>query len=330
MIDVSIVIVTWNSDRYILRCLESIWTHTRNCSFEVIVVDSGSADRTLEVIRRNFPEVRVIAAGANIGFPKATNIGIRESRGDWLFLLNPDTELRPGVVERLALFLKDHPEAGCVSPKIIEEDGSIALFHVREFPNLSNLFFRHFGLRYLFPRNRLFGKETLGGWAYESTRSVPCLHGAALMIPRSTMEAVGGLDEQLPLYLEDLDLCARIAEMGKLLYYEPSAVVVHYGGKSSELSPMQGLLHAMKDGQAPWMFLKKYRGSAVSALFVLIVLAGNALRVFTLGLSYAVSRALHAGNSQEIKTRYIRAKVLLDWALSDKNRFMEGVNRSFH
>ena len=329
MIDVSIIIVTWNSERYVSRCLESIWKNTRGCSFEVIAVDSGSADGTVEAVRRGFPDVRVIPAGANIGFPKATNRGIRESCGKFLFLLNPDTELRPGAVERLAGFLRDHPEAGCVSPKIIETDGSVALFHVREFPNLTNAFFRHFGLRKIFPRSRVFGRETFGDWDYGDSRSVPCLHGAALMIPRATMEAVGELDEQLPLYLEDLDLCARIGKTGKLLYYEPSAVVVHHGGKSSELSPAQGLLHAMKDGQAPWLFLKKYRGPAASALFVLIVLAGSALRVCTLGLSHAVSRALHAGNPAEIKGRCLRARALLNWALSDRNRFMDGVNRSF-
>ncbi len=329
MIDVSIVIVTWNSEPYIRRCLESVWTQDQGSSFEVIVVDNGSSDDTVPLIRRHFPGVRLLEQGANIGFPKATNIGLGEGRGTFFFLLNPDTEVRPGTLGRLAHFLKSHPEAGCVSPKIVETDGSVALFHVREFPNLSNAFFRHFGLRKIFPRNRLFGRETFGDWNYASTRRVPCLHGAALMLPRTTIAAVGGLDEQLPMYFEDLDLCARIAKAGKLLYYEPAAIVVHHGGKSSGLSPAQGLLLAMKDGQAPWLYMKKYAGPFASAAFVVIVLLGSALRLLALGVSYPLSRILRVGDPREIKRRILRSKIMLDWALSDKEQFMEVVSRSF-
>lgn len=323
--DVSIIIVTWNSEGYIRQCLESIYQFTKNNSFEIIVVDNGSTDKSADIIEREFLGPKTIRAGANFGFPKATNSGIRLSKGRFICLLNPDTVFKSDVVKELVDFMEIHPEAGAISPKMLESDGSVNSFGARQFPALGNILFTEFGLRRLFPHNRLFAKAYLGDWDRQSVASVPCLNGAALMIPRSVLAEVGFLDEQIPMYFEDIDICARINAIGKKLYYVPSAILVHMSGRSASLSPAKSLLIGLECGQAPWAYFLKYRGCFQARLFTLIIFVSSLFRV---ALFWGGLAIFGSGKGQTyLEKKFEKALALLEWSLSSKADFVDHASR---
>jgi GT2 family glycosyltransferase len=320
---VSIIIVTWRSANYIRPCLSSIYRFTHRTSFEIIVVDNGSNDQTVEIIRRGFPHVRLFVTAENLGFPRASNLAMGHSRGRFLFLLNPDTRLQSDVVGTLVDFLEAHPEAGAAGPRILEKDGSAALFAAREFPSLTNAILRQFGLRRLFPRNKLLGRETLGDWDHNTTRAVPCLTGAALMITAGVFASVGPLDEQLPMYFEDLDVCARIAVVGKRLYYVGEAELVHLGGQSASQSPVRPLLYAMENGQAPWLYIRKYCGPGRAACFSATVLLGSLFRVVLSALLSSLTGLGAADRGREFRRGLAKSLALLRWSISRKNNYAD-------
>lgn len=327
--DVSVLIVSWNSSNFIFNCLQSVYQFTQGFSFEVIVIDNGSNDKTVEIIHMNFPDVRVVETGMNLGFSPAINIAILMARGRYLFLLNPDTRFESNVIGELAIFLQTHHDAGAVSPKILEEDGSINLFAARQFPSISNTIFLQFGLRKFFPRNRVFGKETLAGWDHNSVRSVPCLNGAALMIPHSVINQVGLFDEQLPMYFEDIDFCARIRSLGKNLYYIPDAVLRHLREKSANLFQDRLILFAMENGQAPWLYFRKYRGSLFALIFTLVVFLGSLFRILMLLFFFPVAMLKRGDFKMPIPMLLKKSLALLQWSLFRKRDFKKRLSEIF-
>ena len=328
-VEVSVIIVCWNSAGCISRCLNSIYRHTRKVAFEIIVLDNRSADGTAEIVERDFPDVRLFRFSANMGFSKASNYGIHRAQGRYLFLLNPDTCLETDAIDHLADFLRNHADAGCAAPKILEKDGSIDRYSAREFPSVIGAIFTQSGLRKMFPANRIAGKSYLPGFDRESLSTVPCLNGAALMIPRAVLTEVGLLDEQLPMYYEDLDLCARIGRTGKLLYYFPAAVVTHLGAHSANRSPGRMLLYAMEKGQAPWMYLLNYRGKLHALLFTLIIFLGSLSRILLLSMMYPFARIAFPSRSGGISDQLKKSLALLKWSLAGRDKFSEYSSRLF-
>jgi GT2 family glycosyltransferase len=318
--DVSILIVCWNSERFIYNCLKSIYEHTKSYSFEVIIVDNGSSDKTVEIIEENFPDVKVINAGVNYGFARANNIAIGRASGDFYFLLNPDTYFWSDIIGELVGFMKGHPEAGGATPKIVDETGGIDLSAVRNFPSVTGTIFTQLGLRKMFEGNILFGKEYLPDFDRVSVKEVPYVNGAAILIPRSVMSEVGLLDEKLPMYFEDLDLCAKIRRIGRPLYFVPYAILVHYGAKSSEISPVRLVLLVMEKGQAPWLYFREYRGRLEASIFSLLTFIGSLMRVLLFGLYLPI--ALVKGKEFKDRTRQniTKSKSLLMWSISKKSR----------
>jgi GT2 family glycosyltransferase len=321
MPDVSVLIVTWNSARFIAECLESIYGLTRGHSLEVIVVDNGSTDGTTDIVRREFPGVRLVEAGANLGFARATNVALRLARGRFLFLLNPDTRLQSDAVGALARFLETHPDAGCCGPRIFESDGSDAVFSGREFPSILGALFSQLGLQKLFPSSPVFGKAFLPRWDRRSVRAVPCLVGAAMMMPRAVLEEVGYLDEELPMYFEDMDLCARIAASGRRLYCVPSAEIVHLGGQSTALSPVRPVLLAMEMGQAHWLYFRRHVGRAPAAAYTAVLFFGSLYRLLLALLVSPLLPFMRPAAAARVRTRAARAWTLLKWSLSRKRDF---------
>jgi GT2 family glycosyltransferase len=187
---------------------------------------------------------------------------------------------------------------------------------------------RQFGLRKLFPGHRYFGKETLTNCDRNSVSSVPCVTGAALMVRHSLFSSLGGLDEELPMYFEDLDLCARIGRQ-QLIYHVPTAQVVHIGGKSSEGAPARSLLLAMEDGEAPWMYLRRYRGRWYARAFRAITLVSSALRLAVIGAFLPVAAIFGRPLASWAKVRIKHSRALLAWCLSSRKKFNAQVARFF-
>jgi len=328
-VNVSIIIVCWNCSGYISDCLSSIYNHTRNNTLEIIVIDNGSLDGTPNLIRNKFPGVRLVEAGANLGFAGATNKGIRLSHGDYLFLLNPDTLFKSDVIGELVLFLETHPDGGAAGPRMIKRDNSTTFLNVRELPSISGTVFTLFGLRKLFPNSSLFAREYIPGWDRLSDRDVHFISGAAQMFPRPVINEIGLLDEQIPMYFEDLDICMRVGKTGRKIYYVSSASLLHMEGMCSDLSPVRSLLYAMEIGHAKWLFFKKYQGDIKALIFIFIIFSGSLARLAFMVPLQLFSLFLEKEAKARNRLNIAKSLSLLGWSVSSKNNFRKKIAEYF-
>jgi N-acetylglucosaminyl-diphospho-decaprenol L-rhamnosyltransferase len=217
--------VTFNALPWLERCLESVRGH------EVIVVDHGSSDGTLELVRERFPAVRVIEQ-ENLGLGAGSNAGMRLASGAYFLLLNSDAWALGDAVERLAAFADEHPEAAVVGPKLVNPDGSLQR-SVRGFPTLWRLATEYLFLRKLAPRSRAFNAFYGAGFAHDQVREAEFLMGACLLVRREAADTVGLFDEDFFMFSEETDWCYRFRQAGwKVLFY-PGAEFVHVGGATT-------------------------------------------------------------------------------------------------
>ena len=231
--DVSIIIVSWNVRDLLLQCLVALPAATGALSFEIIVVDNASNDGTVEAVRSAFPDVRVIANNENLGFTAANNQALAVARGDFLFLLNPDTEPRPSAIAELHRYLLAHPQVGIVGPRLWYADGSLQPSR-RRFPTLATLFMESTVVQEYLPNLSLFARYYVTDRSPDDAQTVDWIVGAAMCVRRQVYEQIGGLDERFFMYCEELDWCQRVVEAGWQVAYVPNAQVVHHEGRSSE------------------------------------------------------------------------------------------------
>lgn len=233
MPDLSIIIVSFNARADLERCLESLHAAPPLVAHEILVVDNASSDGSAAAARR-WDDVRVIDAGANVGFARANNLGIRASQGTNLLLLNPDTIVPPSAIDRLIEQLTRHPEAAVVGPRLVDADGRAEL---------------SFG-RMIGPFNELRQKRLVTGNQRREPRAAALVDqltrreqtpdwvsGACLLVRRADAEAVGLLDERYELYTEDVDFCAAIRKQGRQIRFTPAVEVVHARGRSVSSTP---------------------------------------------------------------------------------------------
>ena len=228
----SIVIVNWNSRDYLRKCLETIAATGAELSPKVIVVDGASFDGCAEMLANEFPSVTFIQSPHNIGFARCNNLGFAEVSTDTVLLLNPDTELRPGAVARLLQVLDETPNAGIVSPRLLNSDGSLQTSCVQALPTPLNQALDCDFLRNLFPSSRLWG--TAEAFRSQSPVEVQVQSGACMLLRSETFRKLGGFREEFFMYSEDVDLCYRVHREGLKNIFVPDAAVVHHGGCSSQ------------------------------------------------------------------------------------------------
>lgn len=232
--DLSIVIVNWNVREELRNCLASIYGGLREeLSFEVFVVDNASRDGSVEMVRGESPQVKLIVNQANLGFTKANNQGISQSRGRYILLLNPDTEVMGNALATMVGYMDRHPEVGLVGPQLLASDGSVQSSR-RHFPSLTTAFLESTILQRWFANNRVIRRYYALDRPDEELQAVDWVVGACLMVRRETIEDVGFLDEDFFMYSEELDWCYRIKRAGWQVVYFPEAKIIHHEGKSSE------------------------------------------------------------------------------------------------
>ena len=229
--DVSIVIVSYNVATVLEECLASIRKET-TVPCEILVVDNASSDRSAAIVQERYPEATLIRNRVNAGFARANNQAIREARGRYLLLLNPDTLVLDGAVDRLVRFMDLHPDAGACGPRNLNPDGTLQ-HNCHCFPSLFLRLVEHLQLQRLYPHNRVCGREHLTYWDFESVRSVDWITGCSLMIRREALHSVGLLDENYFMYSEEMDFCYRLKKAGWKVLFNPDASIVHYGGQSA-------------------------------------------------------------------------------------------------
>jgi N-acetylglucosaminyl-diphospho-decaprenol L-rhamnosyltransferase len=251
MADVSVVVVTYNGLPHLERCLASV------AGYETIVVDHGSTDGTLELVRERFPEARLIEQ-ENRGLGAGWNTGMRAAAGRYFLLLNADAWAVDDAVERLVEFADAHPEAAIVGPRLRNADSSLQR-SVRGFPTLWRLATEYLFLRKLAPRSRALNAFYAGGFAHDVVREAEFVMGACLLVRRQAVDEVGGLDEDFFMFSEETDWCYRFRAAGWKVLFFPGADVVHVGGEATrhEWGPM-----FREQVRGHLRFLAKHRGAA--------------------------------------------------------------------
>lgn len=284
-LDVSILIVTWNSERWIERCLRSIPDGCEGLTYEVRIYDNASHDRTPELI--GDASLEVTHSLTNIGFASATNRMLAASRGRYVFLLNPDCELAPRALTTLFAFLDAHPEAAAAAPLLEHESGhSQREFQLRRLPTLRTFAFEILLLHKLLPANGAAAHYRYRDLDLTRPQRIEQPAAAALLIRRDVFEEVGPLDEQFsPAWFEDVDYCRRLAMHGKEIYVVPDAAVRHFGGASLEHLSFGGFIDVWYRNM--WRYARKWmpRGQAEALRWVIIL--GMLLRCVAAVLGFA-------------------------------------------
>ena len=239
-VKVSIIILTWNSERQIGPCLASLGQGLAAFSSEIIVVDNGSKDRSRAIVRETRPDAQLLCNSQNRGVAPARNQGIRHSRGEYVLILDDDTVVQANALDCLTRYMEEHPEVGLCGPKLIAADGATQLSCLR-FPTLIDKLAR----RSLLPvamASKITAEAEMVNWDHGTTRKVDCVIGACQMIRRSALEGdVGLFDERIFYGPEDFDICLRLQQAGWAVMYNPEAVVVHEARRITR-SPGSGLL----------------------------------------------------------------------------------------
>ncbi len=256
LIDLSIIIVSWNVCDLLRRCLQSIAAGQGDLHLDVIVVDGGSVDGSPQMVAQEFPEVHLIACRENVGFPKGNNIGLMQAAGRYIMLLNPDTEIVDAALPRLVAFLDSHLDVGVVGPQLLCSDGRVQSSR-RRFPTLVTAFLESTWLQPYAPARILRHYYALD-LPDAAVADVDWVVGAALMTRREVVGQVGDMDEAYFMYSEELDWCRRIKEAGWRVVYLPAAQIVHHEGKSSEQAVTARHIHFQR---ARLRYFRKFHGA---------------------------------------------------------------------
>ncbi len=226
----SVLIVNWNTRELLAECLGSLPIGFGGEAHEVLVVDNGSTDGSVAMVRKSFPEVRLVALAGNRGYAAGNNLAAGKATGDELMFLNADTRLRRGCVEALRMRLYANAKIALVAPKLILPDGSVQA-SCRGFPSPLSVAMDAIGLAALLPR--AFGSYRMRTMDYGVAQRVPQPMATCWLMKRSAWERVGGFDERFPIFFNDVDWCRRAANLGLEAWYEPAAEVEHVGGAST-------------------------------------------------------------------------------------------------
>lgn len=232
----SVVIVNYNVQYFLEQCLHSVFKSGEDLAMEVFVVDNNSSDGSVEMVKKKFPRVKLIANKNNLGFSKANNQAIRQAGGRYILLLNPDTVVEDKTLPKVVGFMEQHPEAGGLGVKMLDGQGKFLPESKRGLPTPGVAFCKIFGLSALFPKSKIFGRYHLGFLDKDKTHQVEVLSGAFMLLRKEALDRAGLLDEDFFMYGEDIDLSYRLEKAGYRNYYYPEARIIHYKGESTKKS----------------------------------------------------------------------------------------------
>ena len=228
----SVLIVNWNTRDLLRACLQSLDMYPASGGQEVIVVDNASSDDSAEMVKCEFPNVKLIASDKNLGYAAGNNTAIKAATGDYLLLLNPDTEIKPDSLDRAIEYFKTHPQVGAVGVKLIYPNGN-PQSSCRSFPTPLAVMWEYLGFSRLFPKSKVFGAYRMTWFNYNEEIEVDQPMGTFLLIPGYAMDAVGLMDEDFPIFFNDVDWCKRAKKSGWKIMFLPNIEIIHHGGEST-------------------------------------------------------------------------------------------------
>ncbi len=281
--DLSVVVVNWNTCRLLEACLQSVEAARHDLSVDVFVVDNGSTDGSVDLVRERFPGVLLIANASNRGFAGANNQAVERARGRYLLLLNSDAEVETEALRTLVTYADEHPEAGVIGPKLLNPDGTLQPSGGR-FPTPASTVASLLGL------NRLTGRPRYGtARDYSKPADVDEVSGAAMLIRRAVIDQIGGLDEGFAWGYEDVDFCLRARRAGWRVTYVPAARVVHQWGASQRLAPAPTILKAIAGRRR---YFEKHYGRVTASLIMVATFVSHLARLVIFALGGLRSRVL--------------------------------------
>lgn len=271
--DLSVIIVNYNVKAFLRNSIISIQKAAQKFKYEIIVIDNASDDGSVEFLRNNFSDVKLIASPDNLGFSKANNLGLQIAKGKYICLMNPDTIAQEDTFQVMIDFVEKNTNIGLAGCKVLNSNGTFQLACRRGLPTPWVAFTKISGLSQLFPKSKLFAKYNLTYLNENQTYEVDALSGSFMFMPRKTYEIIGGLDERFFMYGEDLDYCYRVKLAGLKVYYVHSTQIIHYKGESTkrssidEIKVFYGAMH---------LFVKKH--FSYGFLFTIIIQSAITLR----------------------------------------------------
>ena len=285
--DLSIIIINWNTKDFVRGCLASVRAHAGAMEYEVLVVDNASYDGCEQMIKTEFPEVVFIQSDVNAGFAKANNLAFGQSRGRCVLFLNPDTEIQEGALQRLVASLDTIPTSGMVGARLLNSDLSLQTTCVTALPSILNQALSSAPLREAFPRWSMWGMQPLFD-EVENPVQVEAISGACMMARRGVIEQVGGFSTNYFMYSEDMDLCLKVAKSGWQIYYVPAARIVHHAGGSSSLRQESNFSSIMlRQSVLRFMELHRGKGYATGYRYSMAFVATCRILVLVLALPVA-------------------------------------------
>ena len=258
----SVVIVSYRSRRLLAECLDSLTAHPPGMPWEAVVVDNASDDGSVDLVRTRYPNVRLLANEANVGFGRAANQGVAAASGELLCFLNSDARVTPGALESLAAVLRREPRVGAVGPRTMGGDGRV-LSSCFRFPTLARPLLNVRPLSDVLPRAAL--RLAYEPWDAAATRPVDWVSGACLMVHRDLLDRLGAFDPAFFMYFEDVDLCRRLWAAGRAVWYVGDAVVVHHT-RGSTLGVHTPALFLMEQRSRLRYFRKHYGVSGMAVI----------------------------------------------------------------
>jgi len=306
MIDISIIIVSWNAKDFLDECLHSIYSNAPSCHFETIVVDNASTDGAPDLVKQKYPQVYLIQNAENLGFAKANNIGIEKSKGKYICLINSDAFVLEDCLDLMLNYINQHPKIGVLGPQVLNPDRSIQLT-CRAFPTPWRNFCRALNIDRLFPKSKLFGGYLMMGWSFDTVREIDCQSGCFMMVRRSAIEQVGLLDDSFFFYSEDKDWCKRFWNADWKVVYYPQAKAVHYAG----ISTKDPVTLYIQQTRANLQYYSKHHGRITKLAFILTDAIHQLSRVLGYSIIYLIKPSSREISIQKIK----RSRACLGWIL---------------
>ena len=267
----SVIIVNYNVKHFLEQCLHSVYKAAKDIETEIFVVDNNSVDGSVHLIREKFNDLHIIENKVNVGFAKANNQAIKQAKGEYILLLNPDTVVEENTFSKVIDYMDKHPDAGGLGVKMIDGKGNFLPESKRGLPTPWVAFCKMFGLSRLFPKSKKFGQYHLSFLDENEIHEVDVLAGAFMLLRKKTLDKAGLLDETFFMYGEDIDLSYRITQAGFKNYYFPKITIIHYKGESTK----KGSLNYVKVFyNAMIIFSRKhFSGGKANAFAFLIQLA---------------------------------------------------------
>ena len=317
--EASIVIVNWNVRELLHKCLQSIIQNDREKSWEVLVVDNFSKDGSSQMLKAEFAGVKLIANEYNLGFAAASNQGIRQSCGEYVLLLNPDTEIVGDAIKIMVGFMKEHQDVGVVGCKVIRPDGSLERSRHAHI-NLLRTFTWACGFNNLIPNGRIIKRigtllePRFHGFinvADENKVSYPeALKGACILLRRKALDEVGLLDEDFYMYCEEFDLCYRLRKEGWKVAYAPDATIIHHGGQSAKQAYRRMSVEIFKSHA---LLYEKHHGQNSATLAKAAICSGNFIRL----LLYVPALLFQP---RKLKTIFKQSIDVMKWVISNDTK----------